>query len=112
MSDKSGNYKTQKWYSDYQDRLMERYRQRDNDGLCVVCGGPRDRERRKTCLKCATKQNECWRGRYHALKTMGICVRCGYRPAIKGQTLCEECKARDKQRREIKKEEKENGEGL
>lgn len=94
----------------FKQARREQTAERKLRGLCISCGEPLDDKRYAKCAACRYINNmyqkkpmteqqieasrESNRARYLRLKQMGLCVRCGYRPAIEGKTMCAYCEAR------------------
>ena len=98
----------------------ERRKQREylaKIGLCTECGKKPAFYKHRLCPDCIEKRLQYCseyapiyrqnnkdkyratnRKRYHKLKSMGICTKCGQRQAAKNRTLCVECLAKEKRR--------------
>lgn len=70
------------------------YREKDEKGLCVVCGGIRDNET-KRCSKCRQKGNNYIMDRYKKLQLLGICPVCGKNRLFDNESVCIECRAKN-----------------
>lgn len=79
-------------------------------GLCTKCGKNKAMPGRKLCEACAEKERikgrknyfsraDKMQQSYKARKAAGLCVKCG-KPAVYGQTLCEDCRLKAKISRE------------
>ena len=78
-----------------QERAQERRQMREREGLCVICGGPRDRADRKcctSCLKIARIKQKDYQQRMRAeMREKGLCIHCRTEKAVEGKTLCATC---------------------
>lgn len=72
------------------------YRKRDERraaGLCIVCGGPKDREGWH-CSSCLKKMNALKRNNVIKRKAAGICANCG-KPTNDGGWCCPDCQKKN-----------------
>lgn len=74
------------------------YKQRKKDGLCVQCGGNRDREGIITCSKCFDPKNR--NKKRNEWKSKGLCFYCGGQNDKLPNTLCSVCAEKQKKRTE------------
>ena len=98
------------------DRTRENERRKQKrlewaaEGLCTRCGKNKALPGRKLCEACVEKERVKGRRNYFSRadkmqqsyksrKAAGLCVKCG-KPAVYGQTLCEDCRLKAKISRE------------
>lgn len=76
---------------------MERYRAGLHArGLCIRCRKPLERERahRMLCAECAIQNRMQTNARRDRLRARGLCIDCGVRAPVPGQTRCRSCAIR------------------
>lgn len=96
------------------------YQRRKEKGLCIKCGKNEPFRGKTLCLQCLMDERErledfhekhreqlrrSARERTRKLRSQGICVTCGKRPAVKGRARCARCQIRQRrvQRRRYEK---------
>lgn len=75
----------------------DRYRERRENGCCVVCGDPIPYSA-ALCFACSLKRNEYIKRRRAECKAAGICVKCCKNQTAPGFVACEECKRKQQER--------------
>lgn len=80
-------------------RKRARYAERKQQGLCVSCGKPTERNI-SMCDDCSQKEYARIKENRIALKRLGFCIVCGHEKAMSGKSLCADCFGkRDENRR-------------
>lgn len=74
-------------------REMEWYKKRQENGICVRCGNPRNRDG-WYCEKCKNKHNERTREERRWYIKHGICPSCRKESLFGSESLCLECSAK------------------
>ena len=75
----------------YQKRLYDRRKQ---NGLCIDCGKPLDRDGLR-CISCRSKKSENERRNKQCYKEVGICPICRKVPIGSSESSCPECRANE-----------------
>lgn len=65
-------------------------KQREEDGLCMTCGAPRDVENRRNCSACLDRAKKYQDGFYFKRISVGLCGYCGKRE-LKSKKMCSAC---------------------
>lgn len=80
------------------ERNEKRYKQRRENGLCVNCGKPLDREG-AMCVECCALRAKQNRDRRKWYADAGICPRCGKYSLFGDEKTCPECRAKNTEAR-------------
>ncbi len=68
-------------------REKQRYHDRKDAGICVLCGINKAEEGKTRCSECLQKEKD----KYNRRKELGICTKCGKETALIKSTLCYRC---------------------
>lgn len=77
------------------ERRKDLTKYRRENGLCYMCGKPKDREDRKACTECRERINKQRRDNCNYRASKGYCNRCGKYKVFGDEKRCPECRAKE-----------------